>query len=193
MKYREYFYLIILLFIAALNFNLFIKPYNLVCGGTNGLSIIINKITYIDYSIIILFINIIMFFLSIIFFNKKMTLSLIISTIFYPIFIRITSSTTIIIPSIFISVILTGIISGITGGFIYKLGFSSVGINLLGPLIAKYINKSIGTINIIINLIITILNLIFFGLNNFLFSLIIIYINGITINIILSKKISSLN
>ena len=191
MKYKDYIYLIILLLIAALNFNLFLKPNSLVCGGTQGISIIINKLTNIDYSIIILVINALMLFLSIIFLNKKMTLGLIISTLIYPLFIKLTSNLILPFSYYLLNIIIVGILSGITNGLIYKLGFSASGINLLGPLLNKYLHIKIGTINLIINFIIMFLNLIIFGINNLIYSIMVIIINSLVINLILYKKIIS--
>ena len=189
MKYKNYVYLIILLLIAAINFNMFIKPLSLVCGGTQGLSIIINKITKLDYSIIILLINILMMILSILFLNKKITTSLIISTFVYPLFVKLTSIMTYNFNIFVLNIITVGVISGITNGLIYKLGFTSSGISLLGPLINKYTNLKIGTINLFINLIIMLLNLIFFGINNVLYSILVVIINSLVINLILYRKI----
>jgi len=187
MKHKEYIYLIILLFLASLNFNIFLKQFNLVVGGTQGLSIIIHKLIPISHSLIILIINIIMMTLSIIFMSKKMTLGTIISTFIYPLFVNLTSIITLNF-NIFISIILSGIISGITNGLIYKLGFSTGGIGLLPPIINKYFNIKIGTIHFIINFIIFLLNIILFGLSNFIYSLSVIIINGIIINYVIYKK-----
>ena len=189
MKYKNYIYLILLLFIASINFNLFLKPNYIVCGGTAGLAIIINKICNIDYFVIILVINILMFLLSKIFLNNKITLSLIISTFVYPLFVKLTSNLVFSFNLFILNITISGIISGLTNGFIYKIGFSSGGINILGPLLNKYFHIKIGSINIIINIVIMIFNLLLFGFNNLIYSCLIIIINGIVINIVLYKKI----
>ena len=189
MKYKEYVYLIILLFLASLNFNIFLKQFNLVVGGTQGLSIIIHKFIPISHSIIILIINIIMLLLSIILMSKKMTLGTIISTFLYPLFVNLTSILILKDLNIIISIIISGIISGITNGLIYKLGFSTGGIGLLPPIINKFFNIKIGSIQFIINFIIIVFNIILFGLNNFIYSLLVIVINGIIINLIIDNKI----
>lgn len=188
MKSKKYLFLIILLFIASLNFNLFLKPLKIVCGGTQGLAIVINKIIYIDYYYIILIINTISFIISIIFLNKKTTIGLIITTFFYPIFIKLTNSFTININNYFINIMLTGLISGLTNGLIYKLGFTLGGINVIGLLISKYCPIKIGTINFIINFLIIILGLSLFGFKNFVLAIIVIIINSLTINYILYNK-----
>ena len=77
---KKYFLLLLNLFVAALNFNIILKSLHLVVGGTQGLSIIISQITKQDTSLIILIINIIMFLLSLILLEKKVTLSIIISS-----------------------------------------------------------------------------------------------------------------
>ena len=193
MKYKEYLYLLILLLIASMNFNLFLKPINLVCGGTVGLSIIIHQIIPISYATIILVINVIMLILSLLLLNKRTTIGTIIATFIYPLFINLTNNLSIEISYPILNIILSGIISGITNGYIYKLGYSSGGISILGPIINKYFHISIGTIHFFINLIIIILDFILFGFNNFIYSLLVILINGIVINIILYKKIFCFN
>lgn len=190
MKYREYLFLILLLFLSALNFNLFLKPLNLVCGGTGGVSIIINNLTGMDNSLIILGINVIMLLLSVLLLNRKMTLGILISTIMYPLFVKITSKLNFTFNIFLINVLVVGILSGISNGLIYKLGFSTSGINLLGPLLNKYLNIKIGTINFFINGIIMSLNFILFGMDNFIYSFVVIILNSFVINIILYKKIS---
>lgn len=189
MKYKDYFCLLLMLLIAAINFNIFLKPIHLVCGGTQGLSIIINKLTNIDNYIIILIINVTMFILCLFLLNKKMTLGLVISTFMYPIFIKLTSNFNFSFNNLIIHIIIVGIISGLTNGIIYKLGFSSSGISLLGPLLNKYLKIKIGTINLFINFFIMILNVIIFGINNLIYSLIVIIINSLVVNYILYRKI----
>ena len=182
MKYKDYIYLIILLFIASINFNLFIKQLNLVVGGTQGFAIIIHHYIPTSYSIIILIINITMLILSYFFLSKKTTIGTIISTFLYPLFVYITSNLIIKNINIIIIILLIGIISGITNGLIYKFGFSIGGINLLPPIINKYFKIKIGTIHFFINIIIFIFNIILFGINNFIYSLIVIILNGLIIN-----------
>lgn len=184
MQVKKYFLLLIILLIASINFNLFLKPLKLITGGTQGISIIINNIVNIRYSTIIFIINLFMLFLSFLFLKKETTISTIISTLLYPFFIHITSFLSFSFKIEIINVIITGIISGITNGIIYKLNFSSGGINLLAPIINKYFSLKLGTINFIINAIIVILGYIIFGFKNLFYSLIVIILNSILINIL---------
>ena len=167
MKIRKYIYLVIALFFAALNFNIILKPLKLVVGGTQGVTLIINHLINIRPSLIILIINIIMLILSFIFLRHETTYGTIIATFIYPLLVRLTSN----IPSLnfnntfnIILVIIAGIVCGITGGIIYKLGFSNGGISIIPLLTNKYFHIKIYITTFIMNLIIVILGCFYFGI-----------------------------
>ena len=150
---KKYILLIISLLFAALNFNLFLKPLNLVTGGTQGVAIILTKFLNIKPSLIVLIINTISLIISYIFLKKETTLSLVISSFVYPLFINITSQLTIKellnIP-ILISLI-AGTICGITSGIIYKLNFTQGGISIINNLLHHYTKLKISISNFTIN------------------------------------------
>lgn len=184
-------FLLTCLFFAALNFNLILKPLSLVTGGTQGVAILINHLLHTKPATIVLIINIISIIASYIFLTKDNTYSALISTFAYPLFIKITSY----IPAInlpenltLLWTILAGLICGITGGFIYYLGFSSGGISTINILANKYIHIKISITNFIVNGIIIILGYFHFGFMKALYSITVIAISSIIINIILRKK-----
>lgn len=189
---KKYILLTLSLFFAAINFNLFLKPLNLVTGGTQGLVIIINKFLDIKPSILILIINIISLILSIILLKKETTTSLIYSSLIYPLFVNITS----LIPKLSIikipilSAIIAGTICGTTGGIIYKLNFSQGGISILNNIFKHYFKIKISISNFIINSIIIIIGSFYFGFIKLLYSMIVISISSLIINIIMRKKLT---
>ncbi len=185
---KKYLLLLIILLIAAINFNLFLKPLKLVTGGTQGVSIIINNFTNISNYLIVLIINILMLILSFIFLRKQTTFGTILATISYPLLIKLTNSLKFNFDYYLLNIIITGIISGITNGLIYKLGFTAGGINVLAPIINKYKKIKIGTINLIINSLILLIGCLVFGVKNFLYAMLVVIINSIFINIIMYKK-----
>ena len=189
---KKYILLTLSLFFAAINFNLFLKPLNLVTGGTQGLVIIINKFLDIKPSILILIINIISLILSIILLKKETTTSLIYSSLIYPLFVNITS----MIPKLSIikipilSAIIAGTICGTTGGIIYKLNFSQGGISILNNIFKHYFKTKISISNFIINSIIIIIGSFYFGFIKLLYSMIVISISSLIINLIMRKKLT---
>ncbi len=187
---KKYIILIISLFIAAINFNLFLKPLNLVTGGNQGIAIILKHITNLKPSIIIFIINMIALILSYIFLRKDTTLSLVIASLTYPLFIKLTSNLS--LPTItdmpIPTSIIAGIICGITGGTIYKLNFNQGGISILNTLLHTYFKIKIPISNFIINSSIMLVGSIYFGFIKLLYSLIVISISNIIINIIMKKN-----
>lgn len=187
---KKYIILIISLFIAAIKFNLFLKPLNLVTGGNQGIAIILKHITNSKPSIIIFIINMIALILSYIFLRKDTTLSLVIASLTYPLFIKLTSN--ISLPTItdmpIPTSIIAGIICGITGGTIYKLNFNQGGISILNTLLHTYFKIKIPISNFIINSSIMLVGSIYFGFIKLLYSLIVISISNIIINIIMKKN-----
>lgn len=184
-------FLLICLFFAALNFNLILKPLSLVTGGTQGVAILINHLLHIKPATIVLIINVIAIITSYFLLTKDNTYSALIATFAYPLFIKITSY----IPEInlpsnltLLWAIIAGIVCGITGGFIYYLGFSSGGISIVNLLVNKFTNIKISLANFIVNGIIIILGYFHFGFMKALYSIIVIAVSSIIINIILKKK-----
>lgn len=190
---KKYLYLIISLFFATINFNLFLKVHNLVTGGTQGLAIVIKHLININPAIIILIINITSLIISFILLKKETTISAILSTFIYPLFIKITSSIpeiSLIKKHILLSSISAGIICGTTGGIIYKMNFSSGGITIINLILRKYFNIKVSISNFIINTLIIIVGTFFFGITKMLYSIIVISISSMIIHIIMKNKLT---
>lgn len=187
---KKYAILILLLLVAAMNFNLILKPLSLVTGGTQGLAIIANHLFKIRPSLLILIINGIMLILSLIFLKKETNIGTILATLIYPLFIRLTKniSLSFFLSSNIVAVIISGIVCGITCGIIYRLGFSTGGINIISLILKKYFSFKIAITNFIINFIIIGFGCFYFGLLKSLYSIIIIVINSCLIYLIMKTK-----
>ena len=194
-KIKSYIILLLCLFLASLNFNLILKELNLVTGGTQGLAILLNYLVDLKPSLIIFLINTITLIIRIFFLPVKNTSGALVSSLIYPLFIKLTSY---IHPIPFLQdyklifIILSGIIFGITSGFIYKYNFSSGGLTIINLLIHKYFHIKISIINFIINSIIILFGYFYFGITKTLFSILVIIIGSIIINIIIGFKCKKL-
>ena len=185
---KRYLSLIFFLMLAAINFNFILKPLKLVTGGTAGIAIVLTSILNIKPYIIILIINISMLIISYLKLNKSVTYSAILASFIYPFFVKITNIGFVININMFINSLIAGVISGITGGYIYKLNFSSGGITIINILINKYLKIKISKINFIINSIIIIIGGILFGINKIIYSLIVVIVGSLIINNIFDKN-----
>lgn len=175
-KINHYVSLIIGLLLAAISFNLFLAPNNLVAGGVSGFSLILGKIFSINESLFIMLSNIVLLFFSLTFLGKKKTKNTILGSILFPIFINITNY---IIPLININEIelivksfLGGILSGIGYGLIFKSGYTSGGTDIINQIIEKYFHIPISTSIIIIDGLITLIGGLTFGIETMAYSLI---------------------
>jgi len=182
----KYFVLILCLFISALNFNLLMKPVNFVTGGTPGLSIIIEYFFGIPTNYFIYFIYIVTFILSYLFLGKKSILGVLVATICYPLFVTLTSDIIryIIIDysDFFLLCLFSGIINGVCNGFIYRFGFASSGIAVLGPVFNKCFHFPIAYTNFVINIIIVLIGGYFFGIEMVLYATIFLYLSSFISN-----------
>ena len=189
-KMQNYLLLTLCLFIAALNFNLILKPLELVTGGTQGFALLITSIIKIKPSFIILIINITTLIISYFCLSKSTTYGTFAASFIYPICVKLTSfisHISFIAHHTLLSSIIAGIICGLTGGYIYKLGFSAGGVSTINLIVNKYLKIRVAASNLIINLLIIVLGCFIFGLAKGFYSVIVITISSIFINIIIKN------
>lgn len=188
---KRYFYLALVLLFAALNFNLILKPLELVTGGTQGLALLLHAITSLKPSVLILIINVITLIISYFCLSKETTYGTITATFLYPFFVKVTS----FIPDFrmiyhyeLLSAIVAGIVCGLTGGYVYLLGFSSGGISTVNLLMNKYTKIKVALSNFIINATIILFGCFIFGIRKGFYSIAVITISSLLMNLILRKK-----
>ena len=189
-KIKNYFLLTLCLLMAALNFNLILKPLELVTGGTQGFALLITNIIKIKPAIVILIINVTTLVISYFCLSKSTTYGTFASSFIYPICVKLTSfisNISYIAHHILLSSIIAGIICGLTGGYIYKLGFSAGGVSTINLIVNKYLKIRVAVSNLIINLLIIVLGCFVFGLTKGFYSILVINISSIFINIIIKK------
>jgi len=187
---KKYFFLAVALFFAALNFNFILKPLNLVTGGNQGLAILLSHVFKVGPSLIILVINTLMLILSYFTLDKKTTIGTVAATFMYPLYVKFTSyipffdlSETLMI----LWAVLAGVVCGVTGGVIYRLGFSSGGISVLNVVVNKYFKLKIAMVNFIINALIIVFGYFYFGLSKCIYSMIVITVGSYIIYKFLRK------
>ena len=183
---KKYLILIISLFISALYFNILQFPNKIVTGGLAGISIIINHWFNIEPSNIILIISISLLVIDYLYIGKIQATGAIISTLIYPLFIRITKNIYILSTNLLITSIIIGILSGLTTGIVYKVGFSNGGMAIFSELIAKHFKIRISISSFIVNIIIILLGS-FLGIEKVFNSILILIIHCFIINTILKR------
>ena len=187
-------YLKIILFtvsitLASINFNLLLKPINVVAGGTGGLALVLSKVFNISTSHLIAIVYFITVVLSIIFLDRKALVSVIYASILYPLATYLTDDITSIIhlnyQDVFLICIASGIISGVTNGIAFRFGYAPGGISVLSPIFNNFFKVSVSTINFIINTIVVLLGAYYYGFNIVIYAVVLLYISSYVSNIVI--------
>lgn len=175
--------------LASINFNLLLKPINVVAGGAGGLALVLANFFHISTSDLITIIYVITVILSIIFLDKKTIISIIYASILYPVVTYLTENITSVISlnynDVFLICISSGIISGITNGIAFRFGYAPGGLSVIAPIINKYFKISISTVNFIVNTIVVLLGVYFFGFNMVIYAIVLLNISSYVSNMVI--------
>lgn len=171
--------------LISIAFNLFLLPNSIVVGFS-GLSVIANSLWGIKPSTFLFISYAIILILSFIFLGKEKTKNSIIGSIIYPILVELTSYLTpyinLNVVEAIVLVVCGAVLSGFGAGTVYKANYSTGGSDIVNQLLNKILKRPLGTCSLITNCVIISIGLIHFGLQTFIYSLIVIYIQSIVID-----------
>lgn len=178
----------ICIFIMALNYNLFFLRNDIVSGGVSGVATIMHTLFNITPGNTILVFNIVMITVSYFLLGPKTTGHTILGSLMYPLFVSITyplatrlySYTT--FSELIVVVLISGFIYGFFNGMIYRMDYSTGGMDTLIQIINKYFKISTGASALIVNIIIIISGAFLFGIEKAAYGIIIIIMNTTLIN-----------
>lgn len=180
---KNYLIFIVVLFVSALNYNIFLQQFKIVAGGSSGLALIFYNLLGIKPSTFILFFQLLILLISYFVLGFKRSSSALVASLLYPLFVEITLPLTdilIIAPKhIIIVSIFAGVISGITTGFICKIGLSAGGVTLASQMIFEKFKLSFSKVNTFLNLVIILSGGLYFGIETLLCAIIITYVSEI--------------
>lgn len=179
-KLKQYFEVVLGLFLSAVSFNLFLVPYDFVPGGVGGLAIIFKRVVGFDETLFILTINFFLIIISFYYLGKEQTKNTILGTILFPLFVSITKDITNWIEITNVDYLLIAMIGGIINGFavglVFKNGFTTGGTDILNQIMEKYLKIPISTSFFYIDGAIVLLSGIVFGISNMVYSIIVLYL-----------------
>lgn len=185
----RYFLLTCSLLITAIVYNLFLRPYHFIAGGTNGVSLLLEYIFGFPSGITLFWIYLLLLFLSLRFLGKEETIASVYITIVYPFLVSITKNLCAMISisssSLILIAIFAGILLGVSSGIIYKIGFNTGGIGVISKIIAKKNSISLPFVNFILNVIIIVVAIFVLGIDSVLYSIILLFMCKVVSNKIL--------
>lgn len=172
--------------ISAFALNLFYQRYNVVAGGSTGLSVLLSSLMDIDISLIVLILNLICLLIGLIFFGFEYAGKMLAITFIYPLFVKLTLYLTNAIDledtSMFLVMIMGGGLTGYANGLIRNSGYSPGGFYSLYDIMNKYLHVSIGTANIIINGVLISLGGLYFGLEKAVYAIISLLVSSYVVD-----------
>lgn len=178
----RYIILIGLMFLSAINYNLFLNPNSIISGGANGISIIVEEIFGIDPAIFILVFSSIILIFSFIVLGVEVSSSSVVAILIYPFFVSITSGVSSISYLQTDDRLLVGIFAGIISGFVIgtvcRIGFSQGGIIQISQMINKIFKFPIAKVNFVINAVVLLCGVFIFGLSSALLGIVVLFISS---------------
>ena len=177
----RYTFVTLALIIAAISYNVFLKPFSIVTGGTNGLAVLLEHFLNINSALIIFLLYFIFLILSFIFLGKEETIATAYITFIYPLLVYFTEDLTYIIKpdNYLLAAFFAGVLSGVANGVIFKVGFNTGGVGVCSKIIFKYIKIPISTANFLVNCTIVLAGAFSFGFAVVLYAVVVLVINKI--------------
>lgn len=178
----RYFILFVTMLVAAINYNIFLRPLKIAAGGTNGISLIVEEIFGMSPSLFILLFSVIVLIAAYFLVGSGLASSALVSAFVYPLFVQVTSfiSDYIVVnqSDIIVASVFSGILSGWVSGFTCKVNLSQGGVTLIDQILLKKFNFSISKTNFIINFVVIIIGGFCFGSNSIFSSIILLFISS---------------
>lgn len=134
-------------FILAFGVNCFMVPHGIIMGGATGIGIAINKFTGMNLSYAVWILNFILFFLGLFFMGKAFAMSIILSTVFYPLCLNILERVPRIMDmtgNVLLADIYGGVLVGLGIGIVVRQGASTGGLDIPPLILQKKFGIPVG-------------------------------------------------
>ncbi len=181
-------FMILGVFLLALNYNLFFVPNNLVTGGTSGLAIVFQELWGWNNEIFIYVSSFILLIISFIVLGVKKTKPAIVGSILYPFMITFTLPLSnmiakhLVFEDYITTIACTSILYGFASGLIYKMGYNTGGSDIIMNIMIKYLHMPEGKASFICNLVIILFAGIILGINKVIYAIIILYVSSLIVD-----------
>ena len=178
----KYFQFIIGMIIAAIAFNVFILPCNVVYG-VSGIGVILKHTFNINPAITVFIGDVLLLLLSFLVLGVKKTKGSIIGSLIYPLFIQmaawIPQYVNISMKEPLLLILFGATLSGLGYGLIFKSGYTTGGTDVLNQIVAKYGHTSIGNAMLFTDGLIIFISIFVFGFSKAMYSIVNLYIVGL--------------
>ena len=186
MKFRSFLIIVFGTMICSIAFNVFFSPYHIVSGGLSGIAVLLNYLFNFNEALVIFILSVALFGLGFIFLTKEEMFKSFLGSLLFPLFIYLTNlllvKINLQIDNRLLAALVGGVMFGFGLGIIYKEGYTTGGVDILTKIFNKYFHISFGILTFLIDLLITFLGCVVFGLETFIYSGITIYVYSVMID-----------
>lgn len=163
-------------FIFALAVNLFVIPNDFGEGGVTGISIVLYYLFQWSPALVGFVINGILLVIGYKLLDKQTTYYTIIVVAFNSLFLHWTEDWSIPADEPVLNAIFAGLLAGLGIGLIIRVGGTTAGTTILARLANKYLDWNISYALLFFDIIVAILSIFVIGIENFMFTILILYI-----------------
>ncbi|MGY3748473.1 YitT family protein [Vagococcus salmoninarum] len=171
-------------FILAVSINSVLLPNQIVAGGANGISIIINHLFGITPALTLYVINGPLLILCFWLLGKEVGMKTIFGSMLYPFFVGITANFPVLTYNPLLAAIFGGIITGLGLGLVFKGNASTGGTAILSQIVNKYLRIPLGVAVSFVDGFVILAALVAFNVETVLYSLISLFVIGRVVDLV---------
>ena len=191
-KIKEYLLTTIGVALTAIALEYFFFPCDIAAGGVSGIGLVVNKVSGLDTSIVVLVLNILLFILVFIVLGKSFGAKSIYATVMLSVFMWIIEKILkpgILTENMFLASVFGSILLGMGAAIVFHQGASTGGTSIIAAIISKFTPIGIGISVLLTDSFVCLLAISVFGVDKGLFG----FFSVILIGLIIDKFIDGFN
>ena len=191
-KIKEYLLTTIGVALTAIALEYFFFPCDIAAGGVSGIGLVVNKVSGLDTSIVVLVLNILLFILAFIVLGKSFGAKSIYATVMLSVFMWIIEKILkpgILTENMFLASVFGSILLGMGAAIVFHQGASTGGTSIIAAIISKFTPIGIGISVLLTDSSVCILAISVFGVDKGLFG----FFSVILIGLVIDKFIDGFN
>lgn len=191
-KIKEYLLTTIGVALTAIALEYFFFPCDIAAGGVSGIGLVVNKVSGLDTSIVVLVLNILLFILAFIVLGKSFGAKSIYATVMLSVFMWIIEKILkpgILTENMFLASVFGSILLGMGAAIVFHQGASTGGTSIIAAIISKFTPICIGISVLLTDSFVCLLAISVFGVDKGLFG----FFSVILIGLIIDKFIDGFN
>ena len=191
-KIKEYLLTTIGVALTAIALEYFFFPCDIAAGGVSGIGLVVNKVSGLDTSIVVLVLNILLFILAFIVLGKSFGAKSIYATVMLSVFMWIIEKILkpgILTENMFLASVCGSILLGMGAAIVFHQGASTGGTSIIAAIISKFTPIGIGISVLLTDSFVCLLAISVFGVDKGLFG----FFSVILIGLIIDKFIDGFN